>query len=283
VIEGHAVDRLERMGCSGSGRVEVAVAEEGNGATAWGATAFRAGVISGACVLLQTALFLIDAVGILPSGPEYQETGAGRGEDLAAYYVAYFERQHDVVWSIALSSVLGVVGAIALIVLALAVVRLRGQGRPGPQAWASVFSVGALLLLLSDVVLLSQLAVYLDSRFTPEFPADIIAVGRTSEAIGSLSGYLSDVGDLVLAAALFGLAGLLARRVAMLARVLAAVLLVGVITGYVGPGPVYATAVLLSGLVLAPVLLVATGRSLRRAATADHGEELAGAPPLASG
>jgi hypothetical protein len=234
------------------------------------------------CLLLQTALFLIDAVGILPAGPDYQATGAGRGEDLAAYYVAYFERQHDVVWAIALSSLLGLVAAIALIVLALAVVRLRGQGRPGPQVWAVVFSVGAVLSLLSDGVLLSQLAVYRDSGFTPEFPADIIAVGRTSEAIDSVSGYLGNVGDLVVAAALLGLAGLLSRRVALLARVLAVVLLVAVVTWYVGPGPVYATAAVAAGLVLAPVALVATGHSLRRVATTDNAGDRTGAAPLAS-
>jgi hypothetical protein len=113
-----------------------------------------------------------------------------------------------------------------------------------------LFSVGALLLLLSDVVLLSQLAVYRDSGFTPEFPADIIAVGRTSEAIDSLSGYLGSVGDLVLAVALLGLAGALERPVALLARVLAVVLLVAVITWYVGPSPVHATAAVVAGLVL---------------------------------
>jgi hypothetical protein len=286
-IQGHAVGRLvpTRFFVPVRGWVEVADEELGGrpGAPAWGATAFRVGFISGVCLLLQTALFLIDAVGVLPSGPDYRETGAGRGEDLAAYYVAYFERQHDVLWSTALSSVLGLVAATALIVLALALVRLRGQSRPGPQAWAAVFSVGALLLLLSDVVLLSQLAVYRDSGFTPEFPADIIAVGRASEAIDSLSGYLGSVGELVLAAALFGLAGLLSRPVALLARVLAAVLLVSVISWQVGPGNVYTIAAVLSGLLLGPAVLVATGFLLRRVSARDHAGEPTGAVPLAPG
>jgi len=235
------------------------------------------------CLLLQTALFLIDAAGILPSGPAYRETSAGRGEDLAAYYVAYFERQHDVLLSVALSSVLGLVAAVALIVLALALVRLRGRAEPGPQAWAVVFSVGALLLLFSDAVQLSQLAVYRDSAFTPEFPADIVAVGRTSEAIDSLSGYLANAGDLAVAVALVGLAGLLGRPVALLARGLAAVLLVSVITWQVGPGPVYVVSALLSGLVLAPAGLVATGLVLRRGTASDPAGELRGVTPLPSG
>lgn len=286
-FQGHAVGRPMETGwlVPVRGRVEVADEEPAGrpGALAWGATAFRVGVISGVCLLLQTALFLADAGGILPSGPDYQETAAGRGEDLATYYVAYFERQHDVFWSIALSSVLGLVAATALIVLALALVRLRGRGEPGPQVWALVFSVGALLLLLSDAVLLSQLAVYRASHFTAEFPADIVAVGRTSGAIDSLSGYLANVGDLAVAVALLGLAGLLGRPVALLARVLAAVLLVSVITWHVGPEPVYTVAAVLSGLVLGPVVLVATGHVLRRATARDHAGEPRGATPLASG
>jgi hypothetical protein len=178
---------------------------------------------------------------------------------------------------------LGVVAAVALIVLARALVRLRGRGEPGPQVWAVVFSVGALLLLLSDAVFLSQLAVYRDSRFTAEFPADIVAVGRTSEAIDSLAGYLGNVGDLVLAAALVGLAGLLGRPVALLTRVLAAVLLVAAVTWYVGPDPVYAIAAVLAGFVLAPAVLVGTGHLLRRVAARDDAGEPTGATPLASG
>jgi hypothetical protein len=246
--------------------------------TAWGRTAFLAGVVSAVGLSLQTALYFVDATGILPFSPDYQETGAGRGEDLAAFYVALAERQHDIVWNIALRDTLGPVAAIALMVLALALVRLRAQGRPGPQVWALVFSVGALIKLLSDVVYLSQLGVWRDTGFTPEFPADIIAVGRTSEAVGSLSGYLENVAYLILAAALAGLAGVLDRRLGLLARVVAVALLVAVVASFADWWPLYAVDGLLTGIVLAPVLLVGTGRSLDRDAARVSGVERSGAP-----
>jgi hypothetical protein len=267
------------------GRIDVTheTPAERTATRAWGTTAFRAAVIGGVCLLLQTVLFLIDAVGILPSVPGYRETSAGRGEDLAAYYVAYFERQHDVLWSTALSCVLGLVAAVALIVLALVLVRLRGRGEPGPHVWTVVFSVGALLLLLSDAVQLGQLAVYRSSGFTPEFPADIVSVGRASEAVDSVSGYLANAGDLAVGVALLGLAGLLGRPVGLLARVMAAVLLVSVVTWHVGPGPVYVVTALLSGLVLAPAVLIATGHLLRRDAAPDRAREPRGALRLPAG
>ena len=247
--------------------------------TAWGRTAFLAGVISAVGLVLQTALYFVDVTGILPFSQDYQETGAGRGEDLAAYYVALAERQHDILWNIALRDTLGPVAAIGLMVLALALVRLRAEGRPGPQVWALIFSVGALIKLLSDVVYLSQLGVWRDTGFTPEFPADIIAVGRTSEAVGSLSGYLEHIAYLVLAAALAGLAGVLDRRLDLLARVLAVALLVAVVAWYADWWPLYAVDGLLTGIVVAPALLVLTGRFLERDAARVSGEGRSGVLP----
>jgi hypothetical protein len=247
------------------GEDDVAVSEaEREQTSAWGRTAFLAGVISAVGLFLQTALFFLDATGTLPFSPDYHETGAGRGEDLATYYVALFERQHDIVWDVALRDTIGPVAALALMVLALALVRLRGHGRPGPAVWGLVFAIGALLKLLSDVVFLSQLAVYLDSGFTPEFPADIVAVGRASEAVDALSSYLESVAYLVLAAALLGLAGLLGRRLSALARVVALALAVSVLAWVAGWWPVMAVAEALAGIVLAPALLIGLGRSLAR-------------------
>jgi hypothetical protein len=238
-------------------------------AAAWGRVALLAGWISAGGLLLQTALFFVDASGLLPFSQAYRETGAGRGVDLGAYYVAWFERQHRIVWDIAVRDIVGPTAAIALMVLALALVRLRGQARPGMQVWALVFAVGALLKLLSDVVYLSELGVWLDSHFTAEFPADIVAVGRTAEAVDALSSYLEAVAYLILAVALAGLAGALSRRLAMLARTLAGVLGVVIIGWLGGWWPVYAVAALLGGIVLAPWLLLATGRWLARSPAGD--------------
>ncbi|MFW3168872.1 hypothetical protein [Geodermatophilus sp. CPCC 206100] len=79
----------------------------------WGRVALLAGAVSAATLFAQTLLFLIDAVGILPGGPPFRETGAGRDEDLAAFFVGVAERQHDVAWNIALRDVAGPIAAIA--------------------------------------------------------------------------------------------------------------------------------------------------------------------------
>jgi hypothetical protein len=50
-----------------------------------------AGLVAAFCIFGQTMLFLVDASGLLGENPEYTETSAGRAQDLANYYVAYFE------------------------------------------------------------------------------------------------------------------------------------------------------------------------------------------------
>ena len=90
------------------------------GGTAWGRLGSVAGYVAGACLLGQTALFLADATDLLGDSPEFQETSAGRLQDVANYYAAYFNRQHDIVWSIIVRDVLGPVAYLALMVAALA-------------------------------------------------------------------------------------------------------------------------------------------------------------------
>jgi hypothetical protein len=60
-----------------------------------------AGLVTAFCFFGQTTLFLADASGLLGENPEYTETSAGRSQDLADYYVAYFEHQHTILWDIA--------------------------------------------------------------------------------------------------------------------------------------------------------------------------------------
>jgi hypothetical protein len=234
----------------------------------WGRVALLAGTISGIGLLAQTVLFLLDASGVLPGIPPFRETGAGRDEDLAAFFIAFAERQHDVAWDIVLRDVLGPIAAVALIVLARALVHLRGAGRAGPQVWALVFGVGALLMALSDLVYLSQMSLWRDTGFVPEPPADMIAVGRTSEAITALADYLEYAAFVLLAAGIAGLAARLGRRLEVLAYALAVGLLVSVVASLARYGTVYDITALVTGVLLAPALLLGLGRSL--AHSVDH-------------
>jgi hypothetical protein len=229
---------------------------------AWGRTALIAGVVAAAGLFLQSLLFILDATGILPRAPEFQETGNGFDKDLATYYAAFFEHQHDIAWNIAIRDTLGPVASIAMIVLALALTRVRGDGRPRLEVWTTVFAVGALLRLISDLVYLSQLGVWRFTGFGTDLPADIIAAGRTSDAIGNLTDYLELAAIVILAVALVGVAALLSRRLRLLALVLAATLLVSAVAMVAFWDVVFDVTAILTGLVLGPVLLVSLGRWL---------------------
>jgi hypothetical protein len=59
-----------------------------------------AGYIARFALLAGTVLFLLDAVGLLGSGPIYRRTGAGPLADEATFFAAYFAHQHHIVWDI---------------------------------------------------------------------------------------------------------------------------------------------------------------------------------------
>jgi hypothetical protein len=233
-----------------------------HGVHVWGRTALIAGVVAAGALFLQSLLFVLDATGILPRAPHFHETGNGFDKDLATYYVAFFERQHDIAWNIAIRDTVGPVASIAMIVLALALSRVRGDGRPRLEVWTTVFAVGALLRLISDLVYLSQLGVWRFTGFGPDPPADIIAAGRTSDAIGNLTDYLEVAAIVILAVGLVGVAALLSRRLRLMALVLAATLLVMAVATLAFWDVVFDVTAILTGIVLGPMLLVSLGRWL---------------------
>jgi hypothetical protein len=232
------------------------------GVHAWGRTALIAGVVAAGALFLQSVLFLLDLTGILPSAPDFHETGNGFDKDLATYYVGFFEHQHDIAWNIAIRDTAGPVASIGMIVLALALCRVRGDGGPRLEVWTTVFIVGALLRLIADLVYLSQLGVWRFTGFGPDPPADIIAAGRTSDAITNLTDYLDLAAIVVLAVGLVGIAALLSRRLRLLALVLAAALLVSAVATLAFWDLAYDVTAILTGIVLGPLLLVSLGRWL---------------------
>ena len=226
--------------------------------------AVLAGTTAAAALFLQTLLVLVDSTGLLPRNPAFRETGAGPEQDLATYYVAYFERQHDIAWILAIRGTLGPLAALAMIVLALAFVQVRGHGRPRVHVWALVFAVGALLNLLSDLVYLSLLGVWRFTGFTAEPPADMIASGRSAETVADLSSYLATAASVTLAAALVGVAAELSARLRILALALAAVAVVAVVASLAFWDVVADVTSILTGAVLGPLLLVGLGRWIAR-------------------
>jgi hypothetical protein len=242
--------------------VAVVEVDARDGAGAWGRTGLVAGAIAAVGQLVQSVLFVLDATGVLGSAPPFRETGAGRDQDLATFYVAFFEHQHDIAWNIAIRDTLGPVSYVAMIVLAASLVRLRGRGRPGAAVWGLVFGVGALLVMLSDLVFLSQLGLWRFTGFTPVPPADIIATGRSSETVERISDYLGNAGQVTLAVALVGLAGLLTLRLRLLTLVVALGALVSVVAALTFSDVLYDVTAIALGVVLAPLALLGIGRSL---------------------
>jgi hypothetical protein len=236
--------------------------EASRGVHAWGRTALIAGTVAAGGLLLQSLLLLLDLTGILPSAPDFHETGNGFDQDLATLYVGFFERQHDIAWNLAIRGTVGALASIAMIVLAWALGRVLGNGRPRVEVWTTVFAVGALLRLLSDLVYLSQLGVWRYTGFSPDPPADIIASGRTSDALGNLADYLELAAIVAIAVGLVGIAALLSRPLRILALVLAATLLLATVATLAFWDVVTEVTAILTGVVLGPLLLLGLGRWL---------------------
>jgi hypothetical protein len=101
-------------------------------------------------------------------------------------------------------------------------------------------------------------------RLHPRAPADIIAAGRTAEAVSNLSGHLATAAIVTSAVALSGVAALLSPRLRLLALALVVVSLVSVVASLAFWEIVSAVTSILSGAVLGHVLLVGVGRWLAR-------------------
>src|SRR5438105_15413715 len=111
------MDSAERPNRPAAATAPVGRAERTGG---WNRIGAIAAYASGGALLVQTLLFLADKADLLGRGPTFHRTGAGLLQDIANYNVAYFARQHHILWDIALRDSLGPIGWIALVVATLA-------------------------------------------------------------------------------------------------------------------------------------------------------------------
>ena len=240
----------------------------------WRRVAPWAGYIAAFSALAGALLFLLDALDVLADSPEFRSTAAGFESDLATYYVAYFERQHDILWSIVLRDVLLPVAFLALMVLSLAVASLMGWHRPMAQMCVLFFVVGGVLQIVSDVLYLAETSYWRSEGWEADPPGPMVAAGRASDAIDLSTNYIEAAGYVVLAAALVCL-GLLCRSGQDLPRWLGLVAFaeaVGMLMLVVGRAVesdlLFQVGALAGGIVLGPLLFAALGRQIDRAVSA---------------
>jgi hypothetical protein len=110
-----------------------------------------AGYIAGSALLAGTVLFLLDAAGLLGSGPVYRPTGTGPLVDQATFFVAYFAHQHHIVWDIIARDTILPVAYLGLIVAALAVRNRTGPRHPEGQLLVTSFIVGGTFSILANL------------------------------------------------------------------------------------------------------------------------------------
>ncbi len=243
---------------------------EPSGTESWRRVGRSAGYVAGIGLFVGTLLFLLDALNALGGSPDYHATAAGPMQDEANFWVAYFAHQHHILWDIIARDSLFPLAFVALIVLSLAVGNLVGYERPDAQLMVTFFVVGGIVSALSDLIYLAGTDYWRVTGWSTEPPARMVAVGRSSSALGALTRWPEAAGFLVLAAGLVCL-GRLARgraqlpsRLALLVNV-EALLLVGIaVAGVMHSDTAYNIFSLLTGALIGPVVALWLGRHLGR-------------------
>lgn len=231
----------------------------------WSRVARSAGTFSGLALFVGTVLFLLDSADVLKPMPAFQRTAAGVEVDVANWYVAFFQRQHDILWSIAVRDSLLPLGFVALMALALATARLFGWWRPEAALMALLFVVGGLLNIVNDLLYLGEIEYWRHTGWSSDPPGPMLAVGRASEALNNATVYLEAFSYVALLGALCCL-GLLCRsgtvlpgwlgNLAYLEAAGMAILVAGI--GF-HQDALFQIGGLATGIVLGPLVVIALG------------------------
>jgi hypothetical protein len=241
---------------------------------AWARLGRISGYIAGACFLAGTVLFLLDATHVLAAETPFHQTAAGPLHDEANWWVAYFARQHHVLWDVITRDTLFPVAFVALMVVALAIRRTVQDDRPEAQLLTAFVIAGGLLSALSDLLYLSATDYWRMTGWTAEPATRMVSIGRSSQAIESLTRWPEAAGFVVLAAGLVCMGrlagratgGAVSRRLAPVVYLEAFLLLGIAVAGVAESDTAYNIFSLLTGAVVGPVVAVWLGVGLGRTA-----------------
>lgn len=249
-----------------------ATPKDGDGS--WPQVGRLSGYLAAICLFAGTVLFLLDATHILAAEPQFHRTAAGPLHDEASWWVAYFARQHRVLWDVITRDTLFPLAFLALIVVAQAIRRRVRDDRPEAQLLTTFMVVGGVLAIVNDLLYLGATDYWRLTGWRPDPAPRMIAIGHSSAAIENLTRWPEAAGFVVLAAALVCIgrlagdatAGALSRRLASVVYLEAAMLMGIAIAGVAEADTAYNIFSLVIGAVVGPVVAAWLGLSLGRAA-----------------
>ncbi len=262
-------------------------AETTDGDRAWARLGRFAGYTAGFCLLAGTLLFLLDATHVLAAEPRYQATEAGPLRDEANWWLAYFARQHRILWDVIARDTLLCIAFLALMVVALAVRRLVRGDRPEAQLLTTFMAVGGVLAIVNALLYLGATNYWRMTDWSSDTPIKLVAVGRSSAAVEALTQWPEAAGFVVLAAALACLGGLAGPatggavpvRIAPIVYLEAMLLLAIAIAGVAHADTAYDVLSLVTGAVVGPIVAGWLGIALGKTAVEGPATTLGTRPP----
>jgi hypothetical protein len=223
-----------------------------------------AGYLSGAGFLIGTILYLLDATNVLGVN-DYHSSGAPTVQNEANYWVSQFAHQHSILWDIIARDTIFPLAFMALFVLALAVRAVVPAGSPTVQLMVGFFLIGSVIAALADLLYLGATDYWRLTGWDGIPDTSIVAVGRSEQAIESLTRWPEAAGFFALAAALICLGNLCRSEAALPARLatvvyVEAALLVGIaLAGIMQTDTAYSVFSLATGALIGPAVTLSLG------------------------
>jgi hypothetical protein len=244
--------------------------DAGTHTQAWSRVGRAAGYLAGAGFLIGTILYLLDATNALGTNDFHSNGGPSLANE-AGYWVGQFAHQHHILWDIIARDTIFPLAFMALIALALAVRSVVSTGRPAAQLMTVFFVVGGTLATLADLTYLAATDYWRLTGWGQLPSVSMVAVGRSDQAIESLTRWPEAAGFVVLAAALTCLGALCRSEAALPSRLAPLIyaeagLLIGIaLAGIMQTGTAYDMFSLVTGALVGPAVTVSLGRHLGRA------------------
>jgi hypothetical protein len=217
-----------------------------------------------------TVLHLLDATHALGASPTFHKTASGPLHDEASYWIAFFAHQHHILWDIIARDTLLPVAFLATIVLSFAVANVVGWRSPTVQLMVCFFFVGGILAAFADLTYLAGTEYWRVTGWSSGNAAGMVAVGRSSSALDTLTRWPEAAGFIILSAALALLARLcrsdadLPSKLGLLANLEALTLVGTAVSSLMHADGAYNVFSLLTGVLVGPAVALWLGLRLEQ-------------------